>query len=146
MKAGLTLALTFAMARAPKKSIFPTIPKTQTKASKTQSLTKLPIQPAQTGVASSTLTGELEKLKKEISFLREKNKTLADKLEHMAPQLLKDELHAALIPKPPGECGRGLNAKKQGYHLRRAMGLSCKKALYNKIQVSFTQLTRLRFF
>ena len=139
------------MARAPKKSIFPTITsiseaKTKTKAAKTQPLTKLPIQPAQTGIASSTLAGELEKLKKEITFLQEKNKTFFDRLEHTAPQASKAKLHAALIPKPPGECGWGLKVKKKGYHLCREMGLSGKKALYNRIRVSFTQLTRPRFF
>lgn len=43
-----------------------------------------------------------------------------------------------LIPKPEGEVGRsGSNAKKKGYHLQTAMGMTTRKDLYNKIRVRF---------
>jgi hypothetical protein len=83
------------MARAIKKSVAPAavapavLPiKSKSRASKIKLTAKLPVHPAQTGPASSTLTEQLEKLKKENTFLQEKNKALSEITEKTADHAL----------------------------------------------------------
>lgn len=82
--------------------------------------------------ASCTLPKRLKKVGKGIVDSEELTNTIEDISDTFES---KAEARTTLIPKPPGECGRGRNSKKKGYHLRRAMGLSGKKELYNRIRV-----------
>lgn len=94
--------------------------KKQPTSSKSQSLTKVPVQPVQTGPGSNTLNAQLEKLKKENAILCEWNKGLTERDEDLNlndKSISKAELRATLIPKPLGECGCSTNSKKKGYHL-----------------------------
>ena len=89
--------------------------------------------------ASRTLAKRLEKVEKGIVFSQD-SEELTNTIEVFSDTFeSKAEARTTLIPKPPGECGRGRNSKKKGYHLRRAMGLSGKKELYNRIRVCVLQ-------
>jgi hypothetical protein len=96
---------------------------------------KLHVQHAEVG--KSSLAVENQRLREELATMKLKfmdSSSSSNAVDGV-------ESGSAMVPKPQGELGRsGKNGKKKGYNLQKAMGLSRKKYLYNRVRVSGRKL------
>ena len=92
---------------------------------------------------ASSLDETIAKLIKENKLLRE-NLELQKKMQAVSKAAEgSDDPHMKnnLIPKPRGEAGR-TGKNKEGYNLRRAMGMSHNRRLYNAVKVCLPALPK----